>query len=432
MRELFTALMVAYFEQLDEELARDNTDQFINREARSVTLLFGPVKFRRRRYKRENGSLYFPLDERLQFKQRKQLTPYFIAVMAELAQLTTMRNAAHVLNRVSGTDISAQSVNNAVRTAAKEVQSEREAAEAAAAKERKRQEFLFLEGDAFTLKLRHPKRKVLVHHFRVYEARIVHGKRTEIIGGRDFVGLDMAETKDRVAEYITAQYDLTNTTIFTGSDAGPGYEPRTMISLAKDAGAHKVEYVLDRYHLLRKIESTLGFQNPLSKKAINAVRRYDAEKLERILTTYESTIDGEDKLEKLAGLRAYLERNWIYIKHPSDRGYESIGRMGSAESSHRAYTYRLKKQGKAWTTAGLEAMLVLIEARVNQELWQQMTTGFSKHYRLPRITEYVQIAERFRISMKQQVAPSVGAKSGRIALNGTSNSAIGSLARAFR
>lgn len=70
----------------------------------------------------------------------------------------------------------------------------------------------------------------------------------------------------------------------------------------------------------------------------------------------------------LERLRAYLDRNWEYIPTTRERGYHDIDNLGSIESSHRTLTYRMKKQGKIWSSEGAKAMISLIEARVNHEL----------------------------------------------------------------
>ena len=112
----------------------------------------------------------------------------------------------------------------------------------------------------------------------------------------------------------------------------------------------------------------MGQHEILTSKAIKAVKNHDKEKLTLILDTYEAQDLTSKQREGLVRLRAYLNRNWDYIPTARKRGYYDAGNLGSIESSHRALTYRMKKQGKVWSKRGAEAMISLIEARVNHEL----------------------------------------------------------------
>lgn len=68
--------------------------------------------------------------------------------------------------------------------------------------------------------------------------------------------------------------------------------------------------------------------------------------------TYESQNLTEKQADDLMHLRKYLQRNWQYVHLPQMRGLKDIHLIGSVESSHRAFTYRMKKQGKSWTEQG--------------------------------------------------------------------------------
>ncbi len=87
-----------------------------------------------------------------------------------------------------------------------------------------------------------------------------------------------------------------------------------------------------------------------------------------VLDTYESQGLSEKQITDLIRLKNYLARNWKYIPTQKERGFKSSQKLGTIESSHRAYTYRMKKQGRSWTIKGARAMLGLLEARVNNSL----------------------------------------------------------------
>lgn len=236
-----------------------------------------------------------------------------------------------------------------------------------------------------------------------------------------------------MSDYLDTHYCLKGQTIFLGSDAGPGYSPAEMLELVP-AQAHG-EYVLDRYHCKRKIKNTLGPHQRLLDKAYQALRRYNYDQLMAILDTFESMGLSAKQQNHLAHLRAYLKRNWAYILSPHDRGFHGVGHLGSVESSHRAFTYRMKKQGKSWTKPGAQAMLGLIEARMNQSLGSSLATVLKTTTALsPRLT--VPAAQSATLNLrtilrKAPVQPSCGAQPGRITVDAPASSPIGRLAKVF-
>lgn len=65
-----------------------------------------------------------------------------------------------------------------------------------------------------------------------------------------------------------------------------------------------------------------------------------------VLYTYESFELSAKQFDNLERFRSYFHRNWNYLSSPKQRNYHEIGMIGSIESAHRAFTYRMKKQGK--------------------------------------------------------------------------------------
>ena len=50
--------------------------------------------------------------------------------------------------------------------------------------------------------------------------------------------------------------------------------------------------------------------------------------------------------------------------------------IGSCESNHRKYTYRVKGQGKYWSEAGTEGMLRILTCIKNRDLEQWLNSDF--------------------------------------------------------
>ena len=108
-------MMRIFLESLDESLMHQAPEEYrvINYQERTITFAFGPVTFRRRYYDTGDRKLFY-LDEKLAIKSRRRLSPYYLMMMAEIAQTTTMRNTATVLNLLFDSWVTADSVMRAV------------------------------------------------------------------------------------------------------------------------------------------------------------------------------------------------------------------------------------------------------------------------------------------------------------------------------
>ncbi|WP_132329549.1 ISLre2 family transposase, partial [Limosilactobacillus reuteri] len=364
-----------FLESLDRSLKSQTPAnyQVINKQPQTLNFIFGPVTFQRRYYQAGTKKREFYLDQQLKIKPRRRLSPHYLMMMAKIAQTTTMRNTADILNLVFDSGITADSVMHAVHELGNQIAN-------------------------------------------------------QIINRHDFLSVGhQGRLEARLSDYLARHYKLAGQTIFLASDAGPGYEPAKLLSLVPQ-GAHG-EYFLDRYHCLQKIEHTLGRHNELAMRAIKAVRHHDQAELTIILDTYESQNLTEKQADDLMRLRKYLQRNWRYILSPQMRGFKDIHLIGSVESSHRAFTYRMKKQGKSWTKQGAKAMIGLIEARMNGELQASLNTILEQLTVLPRVAQtsllqemHIRTGEFLR---KAPTKPSIGAVQGIIPINTATSRPMG-------
>ena len=379
--ELGQVIMQNFLESLDRSLKSQAPAnyQVINKQPRTLNFIFGPVTFQRRYYQAGTKKREFYLDQQLKIKPRRRLSPHYLMMMAKIAQTTTMRNTADILNLVFDSGITADSVMHAVHELGNQIAN-------------------------------------------------------QIINRHDFLSVGhQGRLEARLSDYLDRHYKLAGQTIFLASDAGPGYEPAKLLSLVPQ-GAHG-EYFLDRYHCLQKIEHTLGRHNELAMRAIKAVRHHDQAELTIILDTYESQNLTEKQADDLMRLRKYLQRNWRYILPPQMRGFKDIHLIGSVESSHRAFTYRMKKQGKSWTKQGAKAMIGLIEARMNGELQASLNTILEQLTVLPRVAQtsllqemHIRTGEFLR---KAPTKPSIGAVQGIIPINTATSRPMGQLFKAL-
>ncbi|WP_343066579.1 UPF0236 family transposase-like protein [Lactovum miscens] len=125
---------------------------------------------------------------------------------------------------------------------------------------------------------------------------------------------------------------------------------------------------MDRYHVNKKIKERLKFVPELVKDFQQALYAYDSDSLVPLYETIESLCEMPEELENLHLLQAYIQRNWRSLKPFKQRSLlkdcEAV--IGTCESHHRLYTYRMKKQGRRWSEAGAQAMVKLLSARRNQ------------------------------------------------------------------
>ncbi|WP_173000648.1 UPF0236 family transposase-like protein, partial [Lactobacillus helveticus] len=116
----------------------------------------------------------------------------------------------------------------------------------------------------------------------------------------------------------------------------------------------KHEHFLDVFHLNKKIKDRLCFAPELQGKLIYALEfKYDRDLVNTILDTAESKLidelDTAQNHEHLTRLRSYIDRRWDDIKPFKMRDLKVAKAIGSCESNHRKYTYRVKGQGKYWS-----------------------------------------------------------------------------------
>ena len=131
----------------------------------------------------------------------------------------------------------------------------------------------------------------------------------------------------------------------------------------------------------KKIKDRLYFAPELQGELIYALEfKYDRNLVNIILDTAESKLidelDTPQNHEHLARLRSYIDRRWDDIKPFKMRNLKAAKAIGSCESNHRKYTYRVKGQGKYWSKAGAEGMLRILTCIKNHDLEQWLNSDF--------------------------------------------------------
>lgn len=398
-----TELVGLAFEQLDDQLyekakeeakQKHQTIKSLGRDSRTISFLFGTVQFKRRYIQMADGSRVYLLDQQLGIQPHRQFSQLLMEKISDLTANGTMRLVAKAINSLTNCSISAPAVDRIAQGTGSDIalvriQQTKEEEETEPS-QRKALRVLYIEGDAFLVRGRctkgkkhrgHRRRNVpfthTVHRFQIYEGIEKNGSRHTLVNRHDVSGLSQREAIRELEAYLGAHYDLSQTTVFTGSDNGSGYEPEVFANIVVNAAKHI--HVLDRYHLNNKITMRLaGFPEPVIKKVRKAVYTANWDALTQALDTCQSLAVNDssselgrpsDRAEDVRLLRGYLERNWVSIKPIADPAlHESIHSLGCCESNHRRYTYRLKREGRAWSKRGLEAMLRIIDCEQNEDL----------------------------------------------------------------
>ena len=126
-------------------------------------------------------------------------------------------------------------------------------------------------------------------------------------------------------------------------------------------GSQRHEHFRDRYHVNEKIRQRLGWvrKRDMVDRLHHKVWQHDLEGVHCCLDMLEGEASTAEEEENVRKLRAYLERNWEWLTPlPLREGLEECRKgLGTCESNHRTYTYRMKKQGRRWRYRGGLAMV---------------------------------------------------------------------------
>ena len=403
--QLVCAAVAQALEAFDAKLCLGKADwQITRKDKRSIQCLFGTVQFERRLVIDASGVQSYPLDQALGISRGRRYSPLFMARVAELSSGAVLRTVAKAVSALTPGSISFQTVGKLYQEVGRdiaEVEQVEAAAKPAPKAERASVPELLIEGDAFETKIKHHQR-INVHRLQVSEGVYVNGKRHMLIKRHVISGLDREVVFSRMKAYLDAHYDLAKTLIISGSDNGSGYEPDTFSVFAHSHRGQKQHvHILDVYHLNQKLKQRFSAMPvELKTKLRAAVFSGNWEQVELVMDTAESIaaeIEDQDAAENVTSLRKYLDRNWTSIVPIADGKWRHTG-LGSCESNHRAYTYRLKKQGRSWSVDGLRSMLYVIDAVQNNELGLKLSQ--TSTFDTPQETsalEPVQISADFKL-----------------------------------
>ncbi|MEQ6378663.1 ISLre2 family transposase [Bacillaceae bacterium S4-13-56] len=441
MYEVFASLLGDVFTQLNQVIKEQKQEVgwTVRRDDwKTVQFTFGSVTFRHTLMWDENGDSHHPFDQWLGLRKHQRHSPLVEVKVAEMASETDYRETARVLKEWTAVNISHTTVGSLVKRVG-EAQAEADGAmvieldEADSLPQGKKLDFLYAEADGVFVRGTQKKKSLEVRHAVVHEGWDKNGKRVSLRNPKVIMTTQpTAEFWKEVQSFTAHQYSLEDTQIVTNSDGGAGYTAEKFQE-AFSQSKYPVLNQLDPYHVSQALNRALGAGKSEFKDGIKkALKEHNEDDFKLWIDTYESNLEEERSVEKLEAFRTYIEHNWerifdwrTKVKNPPE-GARSLGAM---ESNQRHISFRMKKRGMHWSTAGGEGMVKVIQGILNGTL----RDVYLKHQeRSKRKKRNVKQTVRLAQILRQPTRPSIGAKQGSISLYVAHSTAVGKLLKSFR
>ena len=418
-------------EQIDVELAaaygKDGW-RVEHLDRRTLQASYGTISIRRRRMEKEGEEGIYPLDKELGIRKYQRYTAYLEYNIACLGAKSVYRVAAAAVNALTPVTISHQQVARIVKqvgTKYEEWETAQREIVSNDAVELKRPKVLYIEGDGLMLHGQGTgKREVC--RFQIAEGIKEHNGRRELVGTHYVAEFSQSKAKKVMEEYLISHYDLSHTLVLSNSDGGLGYGKEVFDEILGRTGRH--EHFRDRYHVNRKCKERVGWAGKkLLGELYSSLREYSWSRVEVVLDTILSTARNELQEEQTHLLKAYLERNWLYLASMEQRGLESQAKViGTCESNHRTYSYRMKHQGRRWGKKGGSCMLKILTGLKNADLQEAMSARAECFSHAPSTKFHGAVRNALK---KAKHRNHEGVRHGRITVNAPTSSAIGRLAK---
>ena len=439
-------LIAAALERIDAELYQIYKAQgwrVARRDSRTIYCRYGELTYTRRLLQKD-GKSFYPLDRKMGFEPRKHYSLGMIEQIVEAVAITTARSASELLQNLAGITISHQSVIALKNYAGEKAKAyEKALVEENKAESPAQPEIIAIEGDGVILKNKKKGSASEVHRIQVYEGVRKNGNRTELVGLRCFASTSRKELFAMVRSYLLGHYDLSKTTVLSNGDGGSGYQFQDFERIVEGCLDH--QHFRDCYHVHEKIRTRLSFCNrKLIDRIIRELHQSDdiMKQIPVWMDTARSCARTEEDLEEVDKLQSYLERNAPYIPSLSQRGIHTEIHLGTAETNHRFYSYRMKRQGRSWSSEGMECMVWVLTARKNKTLTAALLyhANGKSYKKMDRAMHKAAVQAERKIAQKvRSVAQKrkmrnyrPGCLEGRIGVYGASSSPMGRLARAIQ
>jgi len=309
-------------------------------------------------------------------------------------------------------------------------------------RKKKKVPVLYIEGDGLMLSKGAQEKRPILHRVQIHEGVKEKGTRKhprpELIHPRFFESaISSHKAFERASQWIEAHYDLRETVVISNSDGGAGYKKGAFENIIGRCKRH--EHFRDSFHVNKKIKERLYCDKEMQYPMKQALWAYDKEKIVAVLNTIESRfpleLDEEtDKeiikeyKEEMKKLWEYFMRNWESLKPVDLRDIPVLRGLGVCETNHRPYSYRMKHQGRNFTSKGAGNLAAIVSSLRNGTFVRALTES------IPEITQKMSGSFKGAVqqALKKVKRPSMGAQRGCIVNNGPTSSPIGQLQKIFR
>lgn len=403
------------------------------KEKRTIQFEFGSVTYTRRRLRKEGEKSFIPLDRMLNIQKWARQSQNVKKKIAEAGMDNSFRKAARNLQRLSRIQVSHTKVHSITQEVGKKIQDflKHRPSERKENQKKKTLPFVFIEGDGLYVGGRDGE-KPMIHRVLIHEGVKAKGKRSTLKNAKHFSSVQSSKVAfEKAGRYLHEHYDLRETIVLSNSDGGAGYQKVNFNDMIGRVKRH--EHFRDRFHVNEKIKARLSFDKPMQEKVRQAIRVYDWEKVECALETAESRLIDlpesvvREREEQIERLKAYLKRNWSSIQPIQKRDLPKQKGLGVCESSHRTYSYRMKKQGRSWSKSGAGNMVALLTVEKNNEWIKALTTTIDEN--VEQLGKHIKYASRN--ALRKINTDDRRIQTGRIANYGAASSFVGQMVKSF-
>jgi hypothetical protein len=376
-KDILKAVPKTRDQEIYQEKARREGFKVIRRnDPRTILTLFGDLHYRRTYYQHQNTREYqHLLPEELGFRKRRRIDPLLEALILEKTTVLSYHRAgSDILPENQEVTVSPEVVKRLVHNLSKETEAELPETRP---KTLKKLPYLFIEADEDHVpfqekrnqrnkekqKKKSKKKRLLAKLVYVHEGRVTSPSgRVKLKNPHYFAGLyeDSEALFLEVLDYLEENYDLDSVQcIFLGGDGGSWIKQGLNI-------LPKAVFVLDRFHLAKRIKEALHHNPQIEKKLWKAIQGgFWDEVADVLLHGYSETTDPKKK-ESIKELYQYLQQNFqgiLALKH-----YEQLKPRVSAEGhvSH-ILSARLSQRPMAWGKKGADHMSYLRAMKFNQQ-----------------------------------------------------------------
>lgn len=434
--EGFDVLLIrVVLEMLDRELYANYYPKgwrVDRKEKRTLQFEFGCVSFKRYRLKKEGEKSFLPLDRFLKIKKWSRYSQQVKKKIAESGMETPFRIAARQLRNLSRIQVSHTTVHSVTQEIGEKVSEYLTYRPASLPeKDKRKPAFLFIEGDGLYVGGRDGS-KPIIHRVLIHEGVKEKGSRHQLIHPMHFSSVTSSKKAfEKASRYLHEHYDLRKTIVLSNSDGGAGYQKVNFDDAIGRVKGH--EHFRDRFHVNEKIKTRLSFDKPMQEKVRKACRMYEWGKVEAALETAQSRLIDlpetvvHEREEQINRLKAYLKRNWTWIQPIEKRGLPKKKGLGVCETSHRTYSYRMKKQGRSWSKTEATHMVALLTAQKNKELHRALTIQIDRN--IEKLGEHIRQAAKN--AMRKVNVDHLSIQTGKIVSFGAVSTFVGQIAKTF-